>query len=268
MVLKVGVSGAAFATVSGQAVSAGMSVYFFFLKRNRSYRIKARYFKPDWSLIVEVVIIGFPSFIKSFSVSLIAIVTNNLLRLLGGEGALGVFAIVNRLYSGLITPQTGIVQGMQPLLGYNFGLKQLVRVREAIRLSLAATIANGLLVSGICLSIPAALIELLSKEGAIIAEGQTALRLMALSYPLAGVAMLTASALQSIGRDREALLLTLGGVILVKLPVLLISSGLFSLTGIWASQASSELILCIVSLFMLTNLRHKTHAQWRCERAQ
>jgi len=109
----------------------------------------------------------------------------------------------------------------------------------------------SLLVCAICLLIPAGPIALLSKESAIIADGQTALRLLALSYPLTGGAMITAASFQSVGRAREALLLTLGGIILVKLPVLLLTSSLFSLNGIWASEASSELILCFVSLIML-----------------
>ncbi|AUX36086.1 MULTISPECIES: MATE family efflux transporter [Sorangium] len=251
IVLRIGVSGAALATVSGQTISAGMSVYFFFFRKNRSYRIKAAHFKPDWPIITQVLTIGLPSLIKNFSVSLVAIATNNLLRMSGGDSALGVFAIVSRLYSGLITPQTGVVQGMQPLLGYNFGQRQFERVRETIRLSLGAAVVYGSLVCGVCLLNPAVLIALLSKESAIVAEGQTALRLLALSYPLTGVVMVTAASFQSVGRAREALLLTLGGILLVKLPVLLLASRLFSLTGIWAAEASSELILCLVSFFLL-----------------
>ncbi|XXX76656.1 MATE family efflux transporter [Sorangium sp. So ce134] len=254
IVLQMGVSGAALATVSGQSISAGMSVYFFFFKKNRSYHIKPSYLKPDWPIIAEVLAIGLPSLIKNFSVGVIAIATNHLLRLSGGDSALSVFAIVSRLYSGLMAPQTGIVYGMQPLLGYNFGQKKFERVRETIRLSLGAAVVYGSLVCGVCLLAPAVLIALLSKESAIIAEGQTALRLLALSYPLTGVTMVTAAAFQSIGRAKEALLLTLGGIILVKLPVLLLASRLFSLNGIWAAEASSELILCIVSIIMLKSM--------------
>jgi putative MATE family efflux protein len=263
MVLKMGAAGAALATVSGQAISAAMSVYFFFFRKNRSYRIRASYFKPDWSLTGEVLMIGFPSLIKNFSVSLVVIITNNLLKQIGGDSALGVFAIVNRLYSALNLPQTGIVQGMQPLVGYNFGQKKLARVRETVRLSLSATIVYGSLVCGICLLIPAALIAVLSKESAIIAEGQTALRLLALAYPLTGVAMVTAASFQSVGRAKEALLLTLGSIILVKLPVLLLAARLFSLTGIWASEASSELILCVVAIIMLKHFQGKADTQWQ-----
>ncbi|MGK3964554.1 polysaccharide biosynthesis C-terminal domain-containing protein [Sorangium sp. So ce118] len=88
---------------------------------------------------------------------------------------------------------------------------------------------------------------------------------MALSYPLTGVAMVTAASFQSVGRAREALLFTLGGVLLVKLPVLLLASRLFSLTGIWAAEASSELILCVVALVMLKKMPRWSWS-WREER--
>lgn len=167
MVLKIGIAGAALSTVAGQAISATMSIYFFFFRKNGSYNIKASYFKPDWSLMGEVLLIGFPSLAKNLSASLVVIVTNNLLKLTGGDVALGVFAIVNRLYAGLNMPHTGIVQGMQPLVGYNFGQKKLERVWQAIRLSLSASVVYGLLVCTICLLIPVALISLLSQERAI-----------------------------------------------------------------------------------------------------
>ena len=211
--------------------------------------------------------IGLPSFLKSLSASLVVIITNNLLRLIGGDSALGVFAIVSRLYAALITPQTGIVQGMQPLVGYNFGQKHIDRVRKTMSLSLGATIMYGLLVCGLCVLIPITLIGLLSREPVILTEGQTALRLLSLSYPLSGVAILIAAYFQSIGKAKEALLLTLGGIFFVKLPVLLLASRLFALNGIWASEAISELILCGVSLMILRNYQAKAYFAWSVERA-
>jgi putative MATE family efflux protein len=260
IVLHMGVSGAALATVTGQAVSAGMSIHFFFFRKNRTYKIKTSYFKPDWPIIGEVIIIGFPSFMKSISASMVVVVTNNLLKQIGGDSALGVFAIVNRLFSSLNTPQAGIVQGMQPIVGYNFGQKKFDRVRKTITYSLGSSVAYGLFVGGLCLLIPAALIGLLSEESAIISVGQVALRLMAFACPLGGVSVMIAAYFQAIGRAREALLLTLGGIILVKLPVLLLASRLFSLTGIWASAAVSEFILGVVAFLMLRAYQGRTAA--------
>lgn len=257
IVLHLGASGAALATILGQAISAGMSIHFFFFRKNRSYQIKASSFKPDWSIMVEVILIGFPSFFKSLSASMVVIITNNLLKLIGGDSALGVFAIVNRLYSGLNTPQTGIMQGMQPILGYNFGQKRFGRVRKTITYSLGAAVAYGLMVCSLCLLIPATLIALLSREPVIIAEGQVALRLLSLACPLSGISVMVAASFQAVGRAKEAFLITLGGIILVKLPVLLLASSLFSLTGIWAAEAVSECILSIISFLMLRRYQKK-----------
>lgn len=264
MVLGMGAAGAALATViGGQALSAAMSFYFFFLRKSRSYNIQAAYFKPDWKLIGEVLAVGFPSFIKSLSASLVVIVTNNLLKTIGGDSALGVFAIVNRIYSSLNTPKVGIVQGMQPILGYNFGQKKYQRVLQTFTYSLGTSTAYGVLIFLLCLLIPAALIGLLSKEPAILAEGQAALKLMAFACPLGGVSVMVAAYFQALGRAKEALLLSLGGIFLVKLPVLLLASGLFSLTGIWASEAVSELILCAGSLLLLRSYQVRLAAQER-----
>lgn len=267
MVLHMGAAGAALATVVGQAISAGMSIYFFFFRAGRSYRIRASYFRPDWPIIAEVALIGFPSLVKNLSVGLIVIVTNNLLRGMGGDGALSVYAVVSRLYSALITPQTGIVHGMQPIVGYNFGKQQLDRVRQAIRLSLVAAVVYGALACAICLLFPAALIAALSNDRAVIAEGQTALQLLALAYPLTAVALVTAAAFQSTGRAKDALVLTLGGIMLVKLPVLLAAS-LLSLSGIWAAEACSELILSIVAFGMLRRLLSNPAPQLHHEQAR
>jgi putative MATE family efflux protein len=257
MVLQIGVAGAALATVAGQAVSAGMSIYFFYVKKNRSYQVKAAYFKPDKSIIQEVLMIGLPSFLKGISASLIVIVTNNLLRLMGGDSALGVFAIISKLYAALNMPQTGITQGMQPIVGYNFGQKRFDRVRQTIRLSLGSIIVYGLLICGLSLLFPTTLIALLSNESTIIIEGQIALRLLAFSYPVGGIALMVAAYFQSVGKPKEALILTLGGILFVKLPVLLLASRLFALNGIWASEAISELILCVAALLMLRSYQQK-----------
>ena len=263
IVLHTGVGGAALATVMGQAISAGMSIYFFFFRKNRSYQLKASYFKPDWSIMGEVLLIGFPSFVKSISASMVVIVTNNLLKVIGGDNALAVYAIVNRLYASLNMVQTGITQGMQPILGYNFGQKKFDRVRKTINYSLGAGVTYGLIVCSLCLLIPGTLIGLLSKEPRIIAEGQDALRLMALACPVSGISLMVAAYFQAVGRPKEALLLTLGSIILVKLPVLLLAANLFSLTGIWASEAASESILCVISLLMLRSYQGRMVAMER-----
>lgn len=149
----------------------------------------------------------------------------------------------------------GIVQGMQPLVGYNFGQGRLDRVGRAVALSLRATIVYGVLVCGLCWLLPDVLVGALTTEGAVVAAGQTALRLLALSYPLSGVALVAAGYFQALGKPKDALLLTLGGALLVKVPVLLLASRLWGLNGIWAAEAVSELLLCGLALLLLRSYR-------------
>jgi putative MATE family efflux protein len=251
MVLHMGIAGAAIATVTGQAISAGMSIYFFFFRKNRSYDIRAAYFKPDWTIMGEVVLIGVPSFVKSLSSSLIVIVMNNLLKTIGGDSALSVFAIVSRLYSSLNTPQTGIMQGMQPIVGFNYGQKKYQRVRRTIFYSLTSSVIYGILVFALCLILPRAMLGLLSKEPGIVIAGQPALRLFAFACPVAGISMMVAAYFQAAGKAKQAFFITLGGILLIKLPVLLVVSKFFGLNGIWVSEAVSEGILCIVSILIV-----------------
>ena len=79
---------------------------------------------------------------------------------------------------------------------------------------------------------------------------------------MSGVAILVAAYFQSLGKAKEALLLTLGGMLLVKIPVLLLAARLFGVNGIWASEAVSELILCAVALLMLRHGQAKATLEW------
>lgn len=187
--------------------------------------------------------------------------------LLGGDSALGVFAIVSRLYASIGIPQTGIVQAMQPLVGFNFGQKRFARVKRTITLSLRASVGYGVVVGAICLLIPGILIGMLSHEPTIIVEGQKALRMLALAYPLGGVAVMVAAYFQSLGKAKDALLLTLGGMLPVKPPVLLLGARLFGLNGIWVSETASELLLCTAALLMLRCTQARATWQWSPEQA-
>ncbi|GGJ52476.1 MATE family efflux transporter [Deinococcus roseus] len=255
MVLHLGAAGAALATVCGQAVSAGMGMHFFFFRKNRSYQIRSKHFRPHWQTLKEILLVGLPSLTRNLSASVLAIVVNNLLKGMGGDSALSIFAVVNRLYVALSIPQMGIVQAMQPIVGFNFGQRKQDRVQQTIKVSILTTVGYGLLICALCTLVPASLISLLSRDTEVIASGSSALRWMALACPVAGVSMVAAAVFQSLGLPAKALWLTIGGIVMVKLPVLLLSAHFFSLTGIWVAEGISEVLLCGVALVMLGRSR-------------
>jgi Na+-driven multidrug efflux pump len=180
-----------------------------------------------------------------------AVLVNNLLKYMGGDTALSVYAIVGRLYSSLSTPQIGIMQGMQPIAGYNYGLQKYGRVRKAVRLSILTSITYGVFICLLCLAIPSGLLSILSKDTEIIKSGVPALRMMSLAYPISGVALMVTAYFQSIGKVSKAVALSFGGIVAVKIPVMAGMALLFHLNGIWLAEMISELILCIIAALML-----------------
>lgn len=252
-----GVTGAAIATVIAQVISACMGIYFFFFKKKKSYQIKTAYFIPEKEIITEIILVGLPSFLKNMSASLMAVLTNNLLKSMGGDAALSVYAIVGKLIGSLGTPQIGIMQGMQPIAGYNFGLKEFKRVKKTIRLSVLASVIYGVLVCALCLIIPSQMLSVMSKDEVVITSGIPALRMMALSLPLAGIVLMVSAYFQATGKASAAVGLSLGGILAVRIPVLVLMALLFRLNGIWLAEVIAEMILCIVSLWMLRRFQKK-----------
>ncbi len=120
-VLDLGVRGAALGTVGGQAVSAAMSLWFFFLQRHRPYRVGLHDLRPRATVAGPLLGIGAPSFLAGFGATLLAVAVNTSLSASGGATALAAFAICARIQTFVVMPQLGISQGMQPIVGYNAG---------------------------------------------------------------------------------------------------------------------------------------------------
>lgn len=227
-----GVRGAALGTVGGQAVSMGMSLWFFFLQRDRPYRIGLADLRPHGPTLRELVAVGAPSFLGGFGNTLVMLLVNSRLAALGDPADLAAYATSVRVTTFVLMPQTGIAQGIQPLVGYNVGRGLCQRAERVRVLALRATVLYG---AAVCLGL-LLLAEPLaaaftdgpaSGSGTGAATGPAtveALRVIALSYPLAGVAALIATYFQANGRARPSLVISLGSVLGVQLPVLLLLS--------------------------------------------
>jgi len=145
-VFNMGIRGAAIATVLSQATTAIYLVYYFvYGKSVISFKIKN--LKPDFKIIYETFVIGASSFARQVSGSFIAIILNNTLAFYGGDLAIAAYGIINRLLMFTFMPLFGVVQGLQPIVGYNYGAKQYDRVKETIFLSFWGSTLNPISVT-------------------------------------------------------------------------------------------------------------------------
>lgn len=250
-VLEWGVKGAALGTICAQMISAVMSAYFFFFKKRESYFIKRENFKLRIHIVEEIFAIGFPALALSAGGSIFAILVNNILKSQGGDIAITAYGIVSKIYGFFIMPCSGIVQGMQPIVGYNFGMGDFKRVRNAMKLSMISMLAYGALIAvlGYMLKVP--LIRLFIQERKVQSLAFDIFSFLLLTMPIAGIPTLISSYYQSVGKARIAMMIPIVNMIVIQIPVMYIMSGLMAMNGVWLAFIMSDILrlLFVISIY-------------------
>ena len=265
-----GVRGAALGSVGGQAVSMLMSLWFFFLQRDRPYRVGLADLRPHWPTLRALVSVGAPSFLGGFGATLVVALVNNLLVAVGGAVLLSAYAICGRVGTFVLMPQLGISQGMQPLIGYDTGRGETGRADRARTLALRASVAYGTVACLLVVVFAEPVAAAFTDDPAVRDAAVGALRIIALSYPLAGVAILVSAYFQAVGRPIPSYAISTGVIIAVRVPLLLVFS-LFGVLGLWISFPVAELVAAGAALAILSRLRRaepgrrrpRGHRSWR-----
>ena len=244
-----GVTGAALGTLGGQAVSASMALWFFFVQRDRPYRIRPAHLVPDPADAREIVAIGAPSFLAGIGTTLLAILVNTALAA-AGAAFLAAYAVCARVQTFIAMPQTGIAQGMQPIVGFNAGRGLAARVARVRRLSLRASVVYGG-ASALLIALAAPmLVGLFVTDPAVVGTAVHALRILAIGMAVAGIAPVAAAYCQAFGRPRAAFAISLGTLVLIRVPLVLLGGAAGPL-GVWVALAAGEVVSAAVALVIL-----------------
>ncbi|HYE82060.1 MAG TPA: MATE family efflux transporter [Clostridia bacterium] len=250
--LDMGIRGAALATILSQAASVTY-VLFYIYGGNSSLKVKLHHLKPNWPIIYEIVTVGFPSFARQASGSVIAIIMNNSLAFYGGELAISIYGVINRVTMFLFMPMFGVVQGMQPIAGFNYGAKRFDRVKEVVKLSIIITTIYASITALAGELFPGQIIGIFDDDPELIRNGVYALRIVISLIPIVGVQIIGAALFQSIGKARPSLLLTLSRQVLFLIPLVLILPRIFGLglSGIWMSVPIADFFSTIITFILV-----------------
>jgi len=248
--LGLGVRGAALGTVGGQAVSAAMSIWFFFLQPRRPYRIGLSDLRFHGPTVGALFSVGAPSFLAGLGATLLVVLVNNSLAHVGGAVALAAYAVCARLQTFVMMPQLGISQGLQPIVGYNAGRGLYDRVRRARVLTLRATLIYGTVVAAAVILLADPLVGIFIDDGPAATAAVQASRIIAVGLAFAGVAPLVSAYFQSLGRAAPSYLISIGTLLAVKVPIVLLLSRLGT-SAVWASLAAGEILSALVALVIL-----------------
>lgn len=253
---KLGIAGAAWATVIGQCVGAVVAVTLNHFK-NPEVHLRLRHIRPNGRLMGEITAISIPSIIMSCISSLTCFVMNMIL-IAYSSTAVAVFGVYFKLQSFVFMPVFGLNNGMVPIIAYNYGAQKPDRIHKTIRLGMAyavAIMAVGLLVFQL---IPKQLLLMFDASDAMLGIGAPALRIMSLAFVFAGVGIASSSACQAFGYSVYSMLISIARQIVVLIP----AAYLLSLTGvlrsIWFAFPIAEIFSLILSLFFLRTTLKKT----------
>ena len=237
-----GISGAALATLIAQLFSAANSVYYFFFRKKTPCRVTIRDIRWNAPACREIVSVGLPAFLGSLGGSLVGTLGNQVLGTVGGTAAISAFTIVSRVQSFVSTPFFGVMQGIQPILGFDFGRKNYARIKRTMRYALIFVLAYGVFAAVMLFFPSEQIIALFDKE--LLTQGG-ALQVLCWALVTAGFMPIVQAYLQALGKGRQVLFLSLGSVFLIRLPALLIAGVFQTVEGVWWALAASDWLIAL-----------------------
>ena len=255
--LELGIRGAAMATVISQSVGM-IWVISHFCNRKTYIRFEKGCFKLDGKIISDTFAIGLAPFIVHVFACLIAVIVNWLLKYHGGDLAVGAFSIVNSVAALVIMIIFGFTQGMQPIVGYNYGAGQYQRVRQTLQLPVLYGPVLGTLGCLASLLFPEAIANAFTNGADELTKLTVdGLRIFMLAYPVVGFQIVVSQYFQAMGKARLAILLSLTRQVFCLIPFLFLGAYFFQLPGIWAAEPAADFISAIITAWVLVRFNKK-----------
>jgi putative MATE family efflux protein len=249
-VFNMGIRGAAWATVIGQAASFIYIIWFF--KAKSSLKINRGTLLPDKTITREMILLGLPTFVRHAGGSVLAIVINNTLGTYGGNMAIAAYGTLNRILMFGVMPIIGFNQGFQPLIGYNYAAERIDKVKLTIKLAMLYTTAIAIVFSGIMLLIPGAVIKIFSTNTELLSFAVPAARIIVICFSFIGLQSIGSSYFQAIGKTVPAFILGLSRQFILLIPFTLIMAPIFGLNGIWAAFPAADLFSAVITIIWLS----------------
>ncbi|MDD2352661.1 MAG: MATE family efflux transporter [Atribacterota bacterium] len=251
-VFNLGIKGAALATITAQFCSFLFIIYYIY-KKDTFLKIKLRHLKPNLEIIKEIITVGLPSFLRLSSGSIATLLVNQSLRFYGGDLAIIILGVVIKITRFLFMPMFGVVQGMQPIAGYNYGARQYDRVLEVLKLTIKVLLIMSTSICLLMIIWPAKVIGIFTTDLEVIQAGMPVMRLLLFSIPILSIQMTGATLFQALGKAAPAIVFSLLRRVLLFIP-LIIALPRFTqlgLMGIWLSYPIADILSAVITWFFL-----------------
>lgn len=248
--LGMGVTGAAWATVAGQVASALFGGYLV-LRGYTLAEIRKETFQPDAALCGKIISCGFAFWIAQIAMGLTSLVYNSQLGTYGGDTAISVYAVAASIMTFVIMPASGISQGIQPIIGNNYGARNYKRVMDTFYQAAGLSVGVTCVIWLIVMVFPKAIFLSFGATEEMLQIGIPGLRMNFCVTPALGFVMLVTTFFQSIAKPAPSIVLTVFRQILFLIPFLYVLPAVWQVQGIFAAQPVSDLIAVVIAAVLI-----------------
>lgn len=246
-----GVTGAAIATVIGQ-ISAGALALILFFRRSKIIKISFKEYKLNKEVIKRIYSVGVPSGIMMALPSVLVSILNGILNGVS-QTAVAVFGLYYKVQTFVYMPSGGVVQGMRPIISYNYGAGLKDRVKRVLKVSTA--FVAGIMLAGtvVFMLAPDKILSMFNAEGEMLSMGVNAFRIISLGFVASSVGLIFAGGFEALSMGKKSLIITaLRQIIIIPL-LSLILVNIIGIDGVWISFPIAEIISAIFAVVFMKN---------------
>jgi len=250
--MNMGMEGAALATAIGKFANLVYIIYYFNSSKT-IIKLRPRNFRLKKDIVKETTGVGLSGLGMRSSGSIAVVILNHTLGAYGGEVAIAVFAIIYRVSLFIVMPLFGLNQGMQPIVGYNFGAMQPGRVKKTIRLGLSYSLIFGIFIVGIAEIFPKQIFSIFTNDQTLIAEGTGAFRIVISMMWTIGLTIAVTGIHQALGMKKSSFVLSIMRWIILIIPLVLLLPWLFNLgiEGVWLAFPVADFLAAFITMAIL-----------------
>lgn len=252
---KMGVAGAALATVIGQIV-AGIMAFIMNYKVNHEVELKFGGFRPSWTIIKGIYIVGVPSIIMQ-SIGSVMVYTMNQILISFSSTATAVFGVYYKLQSFIFMPIFGLNNGMVPIIAFNYGARNKERLTKTVKLSMVYAASIMAIGTAVFQLIPDKLFMLFEASEHMLSMGVPALRIISISFILASVCIVASSTFQALGSAVYSMIMSICRQLVVLVPVAYFLSKLGNVNYVWWSFPIAELMSLTLTIVFFIRINKK-----------
>lgn len=245
---KMGVAGAAWATIIGQFVGMVVGLWAN-VSRNKEITINVRGFRPNPTTIRHIYQVGLPSIVMQ---SIGSVMTFGINKILIGFGttAVSVFSVYFKLQSFIFMPVFGLNSGMVPIVAFNYGARKKDRIQETVRLTTIVSFCIMLTGTVIFWVLPRVLLSFFNANEATMLIGVPSLRIISLAYPIAGICITFSGVFQALGQGMYSLWMSITRQLVVLLPAAWILAKFWGLPAMWFAFPIAEIACLVLTIWL------------------